>query len=458
MIRRRRGPVLVGANVVIATLVGVVLGIAPAGGPASAAASATGGGRSAGTPQKPRTTATDSITGDIGYEGPSTSGDGSAATGEKPESKLWWNDGFWWASLFDTVSQTHRIFRLDRSTETWVNTGTMIDNRPKTRSDTLWDGTHLYVASHVRASSSSGATSGNPSRLYRYSYDSTTQTYTLDAGFPVRINNYSSETLTIDKDSTGTLWATWTQNSQVYVNSTAGSDTTWGTPFVLPVSGAATLDPDDISSVVAFGGNRIGVMWSSQDDSAMYFAIHDDGADPATWEDSRTAIQGPDSADDHINLKTLQADTSGRVYAAVKTSLDDAGASKSAPQILLLVRDPLAGDWNSYPVFRIQDCPSRPIVMLDSEHQMIYVFATAPNTGCPFSGTDGSIFMKSSPMSSISFVIGRGTPVMTDAASPHLNNATSTKQSVNSTTGLVVMASNDTTQRYWFADVGLGAL
>jgi hypothetical protein len=66
--------------------------------------------------------------------------------------------------------------------------------------------------------------------------------------------------------------------------------------------------------------------------------------------------------------------------------------------------------------------------------------------------------MKASPMSNISFPVGRGTPVISDTASPHLNNVTSTKQSVNGTTGLVIMASNDTTQRYWFADIPLGAM
>jgi hypothetical protein len=197
-------------------------------------------------------------------------------------------------------------------------------------------------------------------------------------------------------------------------------------------------------------------MWSNQVGAAMYFAIHNDGAAATTWAERRIAVGGTGLADDHINLKTLQADTSGRVYAAIKTSLDDTGAPQSAPQVLLAVRDPATGNWATYTVWRIQDCPTRPVVMLDSEHQMIYVFATAPNSGCPFSGTDGSIFMKSSPMSSISFAVGRGTRVISDTASPHLNNVTSTKQSVNGSTGLVVMASNDATQRYWFADIALG--
>jgi hypothetical protein len=403
----------------------------------------------------PTSRAAHAATGDIGYAGPSTAGDGSAATGEKPESKLWWNDSSWWSVLFDTTSQTHHIFRLDRPTESWVDTGTMVDNRPKTRSDALWDGTELYVASHVRASSSSAAASGNPARLYRFSYDPTTKTYTRDTGFPVQINNYSSETLTIDKDSTGVLWATWTQGSKVYVNNTTGGDTTWGTPFTPAVAGDTALDPDDISAVTAFG-NQVGVMWSNQVTSAIYFATHAAGASRDSWDASRTAVQGPKSADDHINLKTLQSDPSGRVFAAVKTSLDDAGAAKSAPQILLLARDPSTGDWTSAPFGRISDCHTRPIVVLDSEHQMLYVFATAPNTGCPYSGYPGTIFMKSSPMSNISFPLGRGTPVIMDANSPNLNNATSTKQSVTSATGLVVMASNDVTQRYWHADLALG--
>jgi hypothetical protein len=410
---------------------GVFLAVAPLPGSISTAAHAASSG--------------------TGYAGPSTSGDGSAATGEKPESKLWFNDGAWWAALFDSASATHRIFRLDRSTQTWINTGTVLDSRPKTRSDTLWDGTHLYVASHVRASSSSGATSGNPARLFRYSYDASTKTYTRDVGFPVQIDNFSSETLTIDEDSTGVLWATWTQGSTVYVNSSSPGGTSWGTPFALPVSGAA-VDPDDISSVIAFDG-QIGVMWSNQVTSALYFATHVDGASPSTWQVG-TAIQGTGIADDHINLK-LQATSSGRVFAVVKTSLDDVGSPSTAPQVLLLARDNATGAWTSYPVARISDCSTRPILMIDSEDQTLYIFYTAPNTGCPFSGSDGTIFMKSSPINNISFPLGRGTPVMKDELSPHLNNATSTKQSVTSSTGLIVLASNDVTQRYWHADVAL---
>ncbi|HEY3258855.1 MAG TPA: hypothetical protein VGJ95_01075, partial [Pseudonocardiaceae bacterium] len=69
-------------------------------------------------------------TGDVGYQDGSTAGAGSAATGEKPESKLWWNDGSWWGSLIDPSSHQYHVFRLDRGTESWQDTGTPLDNRP----------------------------------------------------------------------------------------------------------------------------------------------------------------------------------------------------------------------------------------------------------------------------------------------------------------------------------------
>jgi hypothetical protein len=143
------------------------------------------------------------------------------------------------------------------------------------------------------------------------------------------------------------------------------------------------------------------------------------------------------------------------VFAAVKTSLDGTGAGGSAPQILVLDRDPATGDWSSAPFGRISDCHTRPILMLDSQRQVLHVFATAPDSGCPFAGAAGTIFEKTSPMSNLSFPLGRGTPVIRDVASPNLNNVTSTKQSVTDATGLVVLASNDVTKRYWHADVTL---
>ena len=63
-----------------------------------------------------------------GYHDFSYGGTITAPTGSKPESKLWFNDGIWWAVLFNTS------FRGPTSidytpTQVWSDTGTTVDDR-----------------------------------------------------------------------------------------------------------------------------------------------------------------------------------------------------------------------------------------------------------------------------------------------------------------------------------------
>ena len=247
-----------------------------------------------------------------------------------------------------------------------------------------------------------------------------------------------------------------TATGAVYVNSTVGDDASWGTPFILPVAGVSTA-PDDISTVVAYGRKWIGVLWSNQVDDSMYWAIHMDGQAVDQWRGT-TAVHGNGQADDHMNLKSIQADSAGRVYAAVKTSTDDGGFSSSATLIDLMVFKPATGNWTIYPFGTVADCQTRPIVALDSENQIVHMFATAPTgPGCPYSGYPGAIYEKTAPMSSPAFAPGRGIPVIRTGPSSALNDATTTKQDVTSATGLVVLAGDGASQRYWHLDESLAS-
>lgn len=392
--------------------------------------------------------------GDIGFEGPSSLGAGSASSGSKPESKLWYNDGLWWANLWSASANAFHIWRLDIPGQQWVDTGVAVDTRTGTRADALWDGSKLYILSH-RYSTAPAA--GYAMRLYRYSYNSTMKTYSLDSGFPFQIHDFKVETAVFDKDSTGTLWATWVQNNQVYVSHSNGQDNVWVTPYVLPAAGT-TVDADDISSVIAFkkagGTPRIGVMWSNQVDNKMHFAFHDDGAPDNVWNDSAIAFQGAKNADDHINLKALDSDSTGRIFAVVKTSQ----TSASLPLIVLLTFTPSgsAGTWSATTVSRVQDGPTRPIVIIDQAAMQARVYMTGPVAPATTGDSGGRIVEKISSLSSLSFPVGAGTTVMQDADSPALNNVSSTKQNVNSTTGLVLLATNDDTDRYWWSYDTLG--
>jgi PKD repeat protein len=200
--------------------------------------------------------------------------------------------------------------------------------------------------------------------------------------------------------------------------------------------------------VVAFGADKIGIMWSNQSSAAdaMYFAVHEDGQADAMWSASRTAIQGSGTADDHINLKSLQSDGSGRVFAAVKTSF----TTSAAPLVMLLVRELATGNWSSFPIATVADCPNRPIVLVDSENRVLHAFYTAPGPptfSCSSSG--GAIYEKTSPLDTIAFPSGSGTPVIQDADSPFIHNVSSTKQNVNSATGIALLAINAQTGFYW---------
>jgi hypothetical protein len=387
------------------------------------------------------------VAGDIGHQDQAYAASSRSTSGSKPESKLWFNDG-WWATLFSPATMRHDIFRLDPATQSWTDSGVATDPRSNTREDVLWDAGSgkLYVASHIYAATGAKATATAAARLYRYSYDAAAGRYALDPGFPATMNAAKSETLVLDRDSTGTLWATWTYRRRVYVNhSVGGNDAVWAAPYILPGADTA-LTKDDISSLIHFGGARIGVMWSDQTDHRFHFAVHEDGAPDGAWTSSVVPLGGL-PADDHINLK---ADSGGTVYAAVKTS----ATGRRLPLVMLLARSP-AGAWDAVPFGVVGESHTRPIVLLDEQHGVVHVFATCPQPPMRSGQAGGDVCEKALWMGS-PFGPGIGATVIRDAGVPDMNDVTSTKQNLSSATGMVVLASNATTHTYWHATLPLG--
>ena len=392
--------------------------------------------------------------GDVGYEGPSHVGTATPTGTKRAESVLWFNDGSWWANMWDTGTNDFYIFRWNAAATTWVKTPTRVDTRANTHSDVLWDGSKLYIASHLFVNDEQDAVPGSNANLYRYSYDTATDTYTLDAGYPGVINNMKTETLTIDKDSTGTLWATWMQGTQatgyrIHVNHSLPNDQrTWTSPVALP--GAAAVSFDDTSSVIAYQG-AVGVMWSSQHATAgmapdgVYFAVHKDGAPDTAWSAPIPAYQAPEGSDDHMNLKWLDV-SGGQVYAAVKTSF----TSGSQALLQLLVLDVATLKWRApYTIAQQSECGNRAILLIDESKGLLRTFATYPGPDGVCSTSGGAIYEKSSPLNTISFPAGKGNPVLNDNSDQVVHNATSTKQNIQAGMGVVVLADNNRTSRYW---------
>ena len=391
---------------------------------------------------------------EVGYKDFSMSG-ATSPTGQKPQSKLWFNDGLWWGIMYNKASNSKHfeIYRFNWATDTWTTTGVMVDVRRKSSADALWTGSKLYAVSNVPV----GQTGDVNIYVKRFSYNSTTKTYSTDSGFPVAIYNRAVETVVMDRDTTGKLWVTFTDANNsggrnAYVMHTTTNDNTWTAPYIVPVPGAATLDSDDISTIVAYSG-KIGVMWSNQNDSTVYFAYHTDGTADNNWS-ANPAMQSPGYADDHLNIKSLQADSSGQLFAVVKTSLDDVNASTSTLPLILLLQLDNQGSWSRRTVWRIVDNVTRPIVLLDQQNRNIYAFATL-NYG---SQDNGAIYYKSTSLDnpSMQFVSGSGTPFIVSSTDTHINNASSTKQALNSSTNLLVIAGDDSSHYYFHNKIVLG--
>ena len=383
----------------------------------------------------------------------------SAPTGQKPQSKLWYNDNTWWGVLFNSSSGKFEIYSLNWTTQTWSTTGTLVDDRPRSSADVLWTGTQLYIASAI------APTALNPINYYifvkKYQYDPILKIYKLIS--TSTLWNGAVEAVVIDIEPAGTLWATFTysvnstDSRSVYISHTDTNNFDfWIPPYVLPVDNSANLAIDDISTLIAYNG-KVGVLWSNQTTQTFYFAYHTDGAGDSAvdWIPNPPQSDPPKYADDHLNIKSLQADPFGQLYAVVKTSKNEAFPGSSKPLILLLILDNATkgGTWSRMTVSTVADNHTRPIVLIDTQNKQLYVFMTRQYPG----QLNGAIYYKQLNLDNgTQFPAGLGTPFIefSGPGSPdsRINNATSTKQNLTGITDLVVVASDDT-ERFYYHNV-----
>jgi len=359
-------------------------------------------------------------------------------TAHKAQSKLWFAHGAWWAVLTAPDRPALTIHRLDLSTQTWVDTLTLVDERANANPDALWDGEHLVIASAVKTSGTSGA-----ARIIRYHFDEAELRFVVEPDFPVRISDVGVEGIVVVRDSVGVLWVAFTRDNRVYVSHSTVNDAVWGVPVALPWPDSVTT-PDDIASVVAFGPGRIGVLWTNQRTGAILFTSRSDADPDDRWTEVESALEGQGLADNHLNAK-VSAD--GRLFVAVKTSLNDPlDPNLEAPLTLLLERHD-DGSWSQIQYGRVRDRHTRPIILIDDRAGLVDMFATSPTIG-------GSIYVKWSRVDALEFPAGLGLPVIEGTGGAVLTDPTSTKNPVDAREGFVILAFDKANRRYVHAFVG----
>ena len=127
-------------------------------------------------------------------------------------------------------------------------------------------------------------------------------------------------------------------------------------------------------------------MSGNEVDGTLNFASHKDGDPDSTW--NQTVLCDFNTfgkykcPDDHFNLKSLDSDSTGRVFAVVKTGLNDlTNPDPNDPLEILWTFNPAAATangWSRTTVWTVADNVTRAILLLDTSNKEVYVFATCP--------------------------------------------------------------------------------
>lgn len=397
-------------------------------------------------------------------------------TAENPESKVWFNDGYWWGTLFDETQNQWAIHRLDWATMSWEVTPTTLDSRiddkdgqVSTRFDALWDedAGKLYLASNMRLSNPSHAnTDEKRGKLFRYSYDANANTYTLDDGFPVTINTDRTQTLVIEKDSSGRLWTTYisrfptsdptdVEDYKVYLNytRTPGDDTSWGAPVDLTtmVGSAAVVAFDDHTSLITYG-DKVGLMWSNNLNTNFYYGEYTVGDEPTDWDINPVSVSGMTlMADDHIKLAT----NGSQVFAAIKTQNPPPGG----PLTGVLARD-TDGTFSFHTFSNGSSNDTHPTLVYHETENRLYMFVASNEAGGMICYNTMDV---TTPLRNMTMEVKPCSSDLTVSAPhfiassvyPRINHPTASKHAVDSRSGVLVLASDqDNGQMYLYNLIG----
>jgi hypothetical protein len=410
---------------------------------------------------------------------------------DKPQSKLWFTDEGggnvqWWAGMFrwstsPSLSE-YRIYKLSSDKATWGFTPSVVDRRDNSHGDYLWDESNdtLYVASVAMPNVSAPFALPTPEtdevRVFRYTYDNSTENYTQVGGslsFKTISGTGSTAapeyrggawSVTIDKDSNDRLWVVLAQGTKVLYSTSDDDGETWTPAAQLPSQATnpinvGMMSDSDIAAVIAFGNGQkdtVGVMWSDQDnlpantDNGYWFSTIAAGADPsvlANWStDKLPKLSGlsTNDADNHISIKGT---SDGTLYMVGKTRAETAQcASQMDKPSIPFFRRTAGGTWTTYLAGTVGDCETRPQLVIDEQTtpDIAYVFVTSPNGG-------GAIYRKSAPLSGpdafdfrgpADTIPKRGVAFIKSATETLIDDASTTKQTVTDASGVAVIANN----------------
>jgi len=373
------------------------------------------------------------------FRGSAVTSRGAEATGQKPESKLFYTqDDVWWSVLGLAKNVTPGVYLFRLGATGWTPVLMLPGSDPWAKADTLYDAVTGGLLVTLRDNKPSTDTNPRQSMLYRLTYDGLGG-WTISPDQTL-ITKANVETITVAKDTVGRIWVAYEQATRIK----AGYLLPGAAAFKFQRVSETGVVSDDIAAVVAYGPGRIGVFWSDQASHRFLFASRADTAKLARTSFTIEEAFGPATgcptttsmacADDHVNIKAV-GDT---LYAVVKTSLNDAVPADPADPLIVVLKRTSTG-WTPFEVSDVAANFTRPIVVVDPGADLLHVFANI---------LGGDTYVWNAAASSP--VFSGPLPWTTDDTYT-LSNPTSTKQTVSSTTKTVVMTSTPgAPHRYWY--------
>lgn len=281
-------------------------------------------------------------------------------TQDKPQSKLWFAQGSWWAWLPDRGGSG-----LWRRTGTGWQRDTALDETLRGlpgQADVWADGGMVRaVLVEARRLAVLGLAFDSSQGRYRPTGNAVVFDMPQDVAGP------GLETATIARDGRGRWWIAYAWRRQMWVRASQDrAGQVWTQPIAVSREPASD---DDICTIAALPGG-VAVIWSNQSTETVYFRLHSDGAKPEVWAEPEVADRGNRTADDHLNTAVAR---DGTLYLATKNSVDRIGHT----QLVLHIRNP-RGQWASHPYAprTSQAEPSRPIVLLGGDPERYLLLHT----------------------------------------------------------------------------------
>jgi hypothetical protein len=353
-----------------------------------------------------------------------------AATSDKSQTKLWYTNGVWWA-VMSRPGGGSGIFRLAPDSRLWQDTGVIVDPRDRTYADVVYRSDAVSIATR---------TSTGTIAITRFLQSNNPDTpWTLAPGFPLAIARSGASSLSIDIDTRGRIWAAYNQGARIWVTASDETGLRWSAPA--PVTQPNAVHEDDTAALVS-GNGQMNLMYSDQVVGAFWWGVHhDDDPGSRIVINRKPAASGIRTADGHIRLLAAR---SGRIYAAVKTSLGDVRTDPpNSPLLAVLYRDPGDNAWSRSVAAVTANQMTRPQIALNEDESRLYFFATHDQSG-------GRIYYKIADTDRMTFGAGPGTLLLAWPGAV-INNATVGRQRISHATRLVVLASDSSQARYYYA-------